>query len=196
MMPGRSIGSVSRTRTPADSEQKVQDERPSASDLLREAVGRVGAADPADTGAVLRAAWQGFCSAGAAGELLALYADPVEYPPLRDNARHVLKAAADALRAAPSLPVGLPTEAPLAALPHGRLDDTAAAEIRRLILDLALALNIALHAASGHAVGRADRTACRDATALSSKLSDCYEGRLVTFLRPPPSGSKDRRRHG
>jgi hypothetical protein len=68
--------------------------------------------------------------------------------------------------------------------PQDRLDDAAAAGIRAQILDLALALNIALPAATGHAGEDADRRACQAGAVLSSELGDCYEGRLRSFLNP------------
>jgi hypothetical protein len=163
----------------------VEHERRPAGDLLREATEQLHAADPADTAAVLRAAWQGFCVAGAAGQLLALCADPEEYPPLWRNARPVLEAAIGALRAAPSLPAGLPTEVHPAGGPQDRLDDARSAVIRRQILDLILVLNATLSAAAAHgAASKADRKACQDGTVLSSELGDCYEGRLRSFLNP------------
>lgn len=163
----------------------MRDEHLPASDLLLKAAERVGAANPADTAAVLGAAWHGFCAAGAAGELLARHANPDEYPSLWVNARPVLTAAIDTLRTAPSVPRGLPAEVALDDTPAAWLDDADAAQIRRLILDLALALNISLYAAGEHAPGAADRKACQDATMLSSKLSECYEGRLRTFIKQP-----------
>jgi hypothetical protein len=153
-------------------------------DLLKGAAGRLRAVDAADTAAVLLASWQGFCVAGAAGQVLAICADPEEYPPLWENARPVLAAALGALRTAPSLPPSLSPEVRPAGGPDDRLDDAAAAEIRRQIMDLVLALNTALPAAAGHASDEADRRACQAGTVLSSELGDCYEGRLRPFLNP------------
>lgn len=89
-----------------------------------------------------------------------------------------------ALRTAPSLPRSLSPEVRPAGDPDDRLDDAAAAGIRRQIMDLVLALNTALPVAAGHASDEADRRACQAATVLSSELGDCYEGRLRPFLNP------------
>lgn len=162
----------------------MEPDRPPIGDLLDEATERLRAVDVADTAAALHAAWHGFCVAGAAGQLLAVRADPEEYPPLWQNARPVLATAIGALRTAPSLPAGALTQNRPAGWPHDRLDDATAAAIRQQILGLVPALSTVLAAAARHASAGADRKACRDATVLSSELGDCYEGRLRSFLNP------------
>jgi hypothetical protein len=153
-------------------------------ELLLQATAGLGEARPADLPDVLRLAWLGFITAGTAGQLLALRADPDQYAPLWDNARPVLAAAAKALRASGSLPAGLPDRISLADGPDDPLGDRAAARIRDGILAMALALNTMLPQAGERASIQADRRACRDATALAAELGDCYEGRLRTFLNP------------
>jgi len=138
--------------------------------------------DPADTTVALGTAWRGFCVAGAAGELLPICADRETYPPLWDNAQPVLSTAVHVLRAAPSLTTPISTEINPAGGPGDRLDDRAAAEVRRRILDLALALRCpkplnapAILLTGGHA----SRARC-----WPRSWAICYEGRLRSFLNP------------
>jgi hypothetical protein len=55
---------------------------------------------------------------------------------------------------------------------------------RRGIWDLTLAINALLPKAAEQAGQEADRAAARACTMLAAELSDCYRGRLRTFLNP------------
>lgn len=183
-------------RVAADPATRRSAGRPGIGELLARAAANVVEADPADLSAVLRSAWYGFITAGAAGQLLAQCADPEQYAPLWENARPVLDAAVATLRASGSLPTGLRERVSPAGGPDDRLDARASAAIRDGIRALALALNTALPLAARGATLQADRCACRAATALAAELGDCYEGRLRTFLNPhgrrllPPRGAQ------
>lgn len=62
---------------------------------------------------------------------------------------------------------------------------------RRGIRDLTLAINALLPQVAELAGHEADRAAARAGTMLAAELSDCYQGRLRTFLYPDgrPHGS-------
>jgi hypothetical protein len=146
------------------------------------------AADPADSAAALAAAWYGFAVAFMLGQFLARR--DAEYAVLHQNAVPVMARTVEILKAAPSMPAGI----------HGAgLDTTAAADLammvvaRRGIWDLTLAINALLPQVAELAGQEADRAAARAGTMLAAELSDCYQGRLRTFLnphgRPPGSAS-------
>jgi hypothetical protein len=123
-------------------------------DLLAEATDVLRAVDVTDTAAVLTAAWHGFCVAGAAGAVLSYCADPQTYPALWTNAEPVLQQTIVALRTAPSLPAGLPTEITPDGGPDDELDDATAGEVRAAVLTLAGVLNIVLPQAANKATGQ------------------------------------------
>lgn len=146
------------------------------------------AADPADTAAALAAAWYGFAVAFMLGQFLARR--DADYAALHDNAVLVMARVVEILEAAPSMPAGI----------HGTgLDTTPASDpammavAHRGIWDLTLAINALLPSVAQLASQEADRAAARTGTMLAAELSDCYQGRLGTFLnphgRPPGSGS-------
>ncbi len=71
-------------------------------DLLQQATAGLRASDVTDTAAVLRAAWTGLCTIGAAGELLSVCADPGHYPARWLLAEPVLASTVQTLRATPA----------------------------------------------------------------------------------------------
>jgi hypothetical protein len=146
------------------------------------------AADPADTAAALAAAWYGFAVAFMLGQFLARR--DAGYAVLHHNATPVMARVVEVLEAAPSMPAGI----------HGAgLDTTPAADpammaaARRGVWDLTLAINALLPHVAELAGHEADRIAAQAGTMLAAELSDCYQGRLRTFLnphgRPPGSAS-------
>lgn len=167
-----------------------------ALELIAECVARLRAADPAETATALLAAWHGFGIAEAAGSLLAQ--DNPNDAILARNARPVLQAAAQRLRAAPSLPYTDAVVEPVDRLAPERypadgdhLDDedlalepgiNPADAVRRGILTLAFELNALLPQAARHARDPADSQACRHGSQLAYELTSCWEGRFGTFL--------------
>lgn len=166
-----------------------------ALELIAECVARLRATDPADTAAALLAAWHGFGTAEAAGSLLAQ--DNPNDAVLARNARSVLRAAAQRLRAAPSLPytdtvvepiAGLAPERFRAAGDHVDVDlavepgTNPAGAVRRGILALAFELNALLPQAAQHARDPADSQVCRRCGQAAYELTSCWEGRFGTFL--------------
>jgi len=146
------------------------------------------AADPADTAAALAAAWYGFAVAFMLGQFLARRND--EFAVVHHNATPVMARIVEILEAAPSMPTGI----------HGAgLDTTPAADPAMMavacrgIWDLTLAINTLLPQVAELAGQEADRAAAGAGTMLAAELSDCYQGRLRTFLnphgRPPGSAS-------
>lgn len=137
------------------------------------------AADPGDTAAALAASWYGFAVAFMLGQFLARR--DADYAVLHHNAVPVMARIVEILEAAPSMPAGI----------HGAgLDTTPAADpammavARRGIWDLTLAINALLPHVAQLAGQEADRAAALAATMLAAELSDCYQGRLRTFLNP------------
>jgi hypothetical protein len=129
-------------------------------ELIAEAIIRLRSTDPADTEAALLAAWHGFCTAQAAGGLLAQ--DNPDDAVLARNARSVMAAVATRLREAPSLPytdqiaeivnglvpddVGVPVDDQEIVYydPAQPVDHCVAGVVRRAILTLVLELNTVL----------------------------------------------------
>jgi hypothetical protein len=146
------------------------------------------AADPADTAAALAAAWYGFAVAFMLGQFLARR--DTDYAVLHDNAVPVMARVVEILEAASSMPAEI----------HGMgLDTTPAADpammavAHRGIWDLTMAINALLPSVAQLASQEADHASARTGTMLAAELSDCYQGRLRTFLnphgRPPGSAS-------
>jgi hypothetical protein len=151
--------------------------------------------DPADTSAVLTAAWLGFGVAQAAGSLLA-HDNPGDALLARQT-RPVFRTVTTLLLAAPSLPYTDPTVelvdglAPEACraetfFPAGASEDatdrSAAGAVRRGILALALELNTLLPRAAELAREPTDAAACRHGTGLAYELSRCWQSRPGSFL--------------
>lgn len=167
-----------------------------ALELIAECVARLRVTAPADTAAALLAAWHGFGTAEAAGSLLAQ--DNPNDAILARNARPVLRAAAQRLQAAPSLPYtdpviepvdGLAPESSGAAGDHLDYEDLGiepgtnpAGAVRRGILALAFELNVLLPQAARYARDPADNQACRDGAQAAYELASCWEGRFGSFL--------------
>jgi hypothetical protein len=184
-----------------------------ALELIAEAIVRLRSTDLADTEAALLAAWHGFCTAQAAGGLLAQ--DNPDDAMLARNARPVMAAVASQLREAPSLPYTdqvteivhglIPDDIQVSAEdqaivyydPDQPVDHSAAGVVRRAILALVLELNTVLPQAAEHAAHPADRAACEHGTRLAYELGRCWEGRLGSFLNNARDLSTDRppRRH-
>ncbi|MGP4027137.1 hypothetical protein [Actinomadura sp. 3N407] len=160
-----------------------RDRRP-IGDLLDEAEQDLQELDPADTVVALRAVWQAFCVVGAAGELLSVCANPDTYPALWVNAEPVLSTAVRTVESAPSLKATFSTETNAAGGPDDRLNDKAAHELHRRILNVAVAIHEYLPKVNEHARREGDRRVCRQATVLAGELIDVYEGRLRSFLNP------------
>ncbi|MGH3411209.1 MAG: hypothetical protein ACRDRJ_53220, partial [Streptosporangiaceae bacterium] len=137
------------------------------------------AADPADTAVALAAAWYGFAVAFMLGQFLALR--DAGSAVLHDNAAPVMARVVEILEAAPSMPAGIR---------GAGLETTASADpammpvARRGIWDLTLAINALLPDVAQLASHEADRAAAQAGTMLAAELSDCYHGRLRTFLNP------------
>jgi hypothetical protein len=142
-------------------------------ELLEQAAAGLRAADATDTDAVLRAAWAGVCTIGAAGQLLSACADTGHYPGRWLLAEPVLAGAVRALRATPALR-GTSTEINPAGGPGDRVDDAAAAEVCRLLAGTADALGVALSGAAGHAQAKGARRACRAGAAAGLRMAGIY----------------------
>jgi hypothetical protein len=142
-------------------------------ELLERAAAGLRVADASDTDAVLRAAWAGVCTIGAAGQLLSACADPGHYPGRWLLAEPVLAGAVRALRATPALR-GASTEISPAGGPGDRLDDAAAAEICRLLAETADALGAALASAAEQTQAKAARRACRAGAAAGLRVAGIY----------------------
>lgn len=146
------------------------------------------AADPADTAAALAAACYGFAVAFMLGQFLARRND--EFAVVHHNAMPVRVRVVEILEAAPSMPTGIHAAG---------LDTTPTADPAMMVVacrgiwDLTLAINTLLPRVAELAGQEADRAAARAGTMLAAELSDCYQGRLRTFLnphgRPPGSAS-------
>lgn len=158
-----------------------------ALEATAESVDWLRATDPADTAAVLRAAWHGFGVAQAAGSLLAL-----DHPGDALSARQtrpVFQTVTTLLLAAPSLPYSDPVELTgglaLDACqvetyfpPEHGPDPTVAGAVRRGILALANELHTLLPRAARLARDPADADACHHGTGLAYEVSRCWHSRL------------------
>lgn len=79
-------------------------------------------------------------------------------------------------------------------------DVSAAGQVRRGILTLALELNTLLPEAAENAAAPDDRIACEHGTRLAYELSNCWQGKLSSYLNggrdligdceTPPAGAK------
>ncbi|MFE3170074.1 hypothetical protein ACFXPA_04735 [Amycolatopsis sp. NPDC059090] len=177
--------------TEADARHKL-----SALELIAECVARLRMTDPTDTRASLLAAWHGFGTAEAAGRMLR--EDNDEDAVLGRNATPVFEAVAVLLRRAPSMPyIDFVMESVSGLAPEGyrqtddrdQFDDSnfvtdlsAAGQVRRGILALALELNTLLPEAAENAAAPDDRLACEHGTRLAFELSNCWEGKLGSYL--------------
>ncbi|NKQ54585.1 hypothetical protein HFP15_17020 [Amycolatopsis sp. K13G38] len=170
--------------------------KPSALELIAECVLRLRMTDPTDTRASLLAAWHGFGTAEAAGRMLR--EDNDEDAVLARNATPVFEAVAVLMRQAPSMPyTDFVVENVSGLVPEGyrptddsdQFDDpnvvadlSAAGQVRRGILALALELNTLLPEAAENAAAPDDRLACEHGTRLAYELSNCWEGKLSSYL--------------
>lgn len=102
-------------------------------DLLTEAAGAIGNADPGDVPSVLRRAWAAVCLIGAATEILSVCGDAAEDRSRRLLAQRPLAAAVRALRATPALR-GAPAAVNPAGGPDDRLDGAAVAALREAVI--------------------------------------------------------------
>jgi hypothetical protein len=152
--------------------------------------------DPADTTAVLAAAWHGFCVAQASGSLLA-HDNPGDALSARQT-RPVFRTVTTLLLTAPSLPYTDPTvdlvdglapefcQAETFFQPGPVFDEapdrSVAGAVRRGILTLALELNTLLPRAAELAGEPADAAACRHGTGLAYELSRCWQSRPGSYL--------------
>ncbi|MDT8913737.1 hypothetical protein [Amycolatopsis sp. PS_44_ISF1] len=168
----------------------------SALELIAVCVARLRITDPADTRASLLAAWHGFGTAEAAGRMLR--DDNDEYAELARNATPVFEAVAVLMRRAPSMPYtdfvvenvsGLIPESHRPTDDSDQIDDpdmvadlSAASQVRRAILTLALELNTLLPEAAENAAAPEDRVACEHGTRLAYELSNCWEGKPSSYL--------------
>lgn len=188
--------------------------KPSALELIAECVARMRMTDPTDTRASLLAAWHGFGTAEAAGRMLR--DDNDEDAVLARNATAVFEAVAVLMRRAPSMPyTNFVVENVSGLIPedHRPTDDSdqfddpdlvvgvsAAGQVRRGILALALELNTLLPEAAENAAAPDDRIACEHGTRLAYELSNCWEGKPSSYLnggrdligdrKTPPAGGK------
>ncbi|MBB2499476.1 MULTISPECIES: hypothetical protein [Amycolatopsis] len=170
--------------------------KPSALELIAECVARLRMTEPADTPAVLLAAWHGFGTAEAAGRMLRC--DNDEDAVLARNATPVFEAVAVLMRRAPSMPyTDFVVENISGLVPDGyqptsnadQLDDplavpdmSPAGSVRSGILALALELNTLLPEAAENATAPDDRVACEHGTRLAYELSNCWEGKLTSYM--------------
>jgi hypothetical protein len=137
--------------------------------------------NPRDTTTMLRAAWRGFCVAGATGQVLAHCANE-DYRVVWENAQPVLGSALAHLGQAPSFGDTPGTEVNPAGCARDVICDDAAARTQRDLLILTMAINAAMPEAARQAEAAVDRESCGAAIVLSAELADCYLGRLRTYL--------------
>ncbi|GAA4612809.1 hypothetical protein GCM10023195_55160 [Actinoallomurus liliacearum] len=144
----------------AEAARKINARRRPIEELLRDAAEGVRAVSVDDTLATVQAAWTALCAIGAAGEVLALCADPDDYPPRWLLAEPILAEAISSLRALPSLR-GNNTEANPAGGPDDDIDEETADLICRELTEAADTLAAVLPQAAKHARTKAIRRACR-----------------------------------
>ena len=192
-------GRSSARQAPAPPAEPVADGG-TALEVIAGSIARLRAIDPADTTAILAAAWHGFGVAQAAGSLLA-YDNPGDALLARQT-RPVFRTVTTLLMAAPSLPYtdhgvelvdGLAPEG-CAAETYFRdtydeaPDPSVAGAVRRGILALALELNTLLPRAAELARDPADEAACRHGTGLAYEVSRCWHSRPGSFLNTTSRG--------
>lgn len=158
----------------AEAARQVSRNRQPIEDLLRRAAAGMNSADPASPDAMLRAAWTGLCTIGAAGQLLAACADPDHYQGRWLLAEPVLARAIGALRADPALR-GAATAINPAGAPGDRLSEDTAAGICRELIQAASTLEAVLSRAARHATTKGTKRACHAAATAARRAAAIYQ---------------------